>query len=46
MIAREIHIAPPDVTAALSNVMRLAGTLLCLSGVAVGSPSSWVTTLP
>jgi hypothetical protein len=35
MIAREIHVAPPGATAALNNVVRLAGTLLCLAGVAV-----------
>ncbi len=34
MIAREIHVAPPGATAALNNVVRLAGTLLCLAGVA------------
>ena len=34
MIAREIHVASPDATVALSNVARLAGTLLCLAGVA------------
>jgi hypothetical protein len=32
MIAREIHVAPPDTTAALSNVGRLARALL--AGVA------------
>lgn len=35
MIAREIHIAQPGATAALNNLARLAGTLLCLAGVAV-----------
>jgi hypothetical protein len=34
MIAREIHVAEPRPTATLHNVGRLAGTLLCLAGVA------------
>jgi hypothetical protein len=35
MIAREIPIAEPRPAAAFGNVVRLAGTLLCLAGVAV-----------
>jgi hypothetical protein len=35
VIAREIHVAEPCPTAPLENVVRLAGTLLCLAGVAV-----------
>ena len=35
MIAREIHFAQSGATAALNNVVRLTGTLLCLAGVAV-----------